>query len=114
MLFSSGSGRPFGGFKRFKAPVESLGGAEDRLKKPSMNVHVCSPFRAASITAMRGRAPVTVAASDELIRATDDVQHAENAGPCVEALPTGTPVGVPDTGAMIRCDRIPGAAPAPS
>jgi hypothetical protein len=61
-----------------------------------------SAVKFASITALRGRSPITVAVSDELIRAVDDVQHAENAGPCVEALHSGKPVGVPDIGAMIR------------
>jgi hypothetical protein len=56
----------------------------------------------ASITAMRGRSAVSVAVSDDLIRAVDDIQHSENAGPCVEAIHSGVPVGVPDIGAMIR------------
>lgn len=56
----------------------------------------------ASITGTRGQAPVTVAVSDELVRAVDDAQHADNAGPCVEALRSGMPVGVPDIDATMR------------
>ena len=50
----------------------------------------------ASITAWRGEGYTTVAASSELARAVDDAQHAEQAGPCVQAEQTGAPVGVPD------------------
>jgi hypothetical protein len=56
----------------------------------------------ASITGTRAEVPVTVAVSDELIRAVDDAQHGENAGPCVEALRSGTPLGVPDIDATMR------------
>ncbi|HEY0534518.1 MAG TPA: GAF domain-containing protein [Actinoplanes sp.] len=56
----------------------------------------------ASITGLRGKSHVTVAVSDELIRAVDDAQHSESAGPCVEALHTGRAVGVPDIGAVMR------------
>src|SRR3954466_4294887 len=39
----------------------------------------------ASITAWRGAGYTTVAASSDLARAVDDAQHAESAGPCVQA-----------------------------
>ncbi|MFI7599087.1 STAS domain-containing protein [Actinoplanes sp. NPDC049681] len=50
----------------------------------------------ASITAWRGDGYTTVAASSDLARAVDDAQHAEAAGPCVQAEQTAAPVGVPD------------------
>jgi hypothetical protein len=56
----------------------------------------------ASITALRGKAHITVAVSDELIRTVDDAQYADNAGPCVEALHHGAPVAVPDIAAAIE------------
>ncbi|GAA4934417.1 hypothetical protein GCM10025331_19290 [Actinoplanes utahensis] len=54
----------------------------------------------ASITAWRGAGYTTVATSDDLARAVDDAQHAEAAGPCVQAEQTATPVTVPDIAAM--------------
>lgn len=55
----------------------------------------------ASITAWRGAGYTTVAASSALSRAVDDAQHAERAGPCVEAARTAVPVGVPDIAATM-------------
>ncbi|MEV4350613.1 GAF domain-containing protein [Actinoplanes sp. NPDC049596] len=49
-----------------------------------------------SITALQGRSHITVAVSDELIRAVDEVQYREGAGPCVDSLSLNSPVGVPD------------------
>ena len=53
----------------------------------------------ASITRLRGPSYITVALSDEIARAVDDAQYADDAGPCLEALRTGRPVGVPDIAA---------------
>ncbi|MEV4637997.1 STAS domain-containing protein [Actinoplanes sp. NPDC049548] len=50
----------------------------------------------ASITAWRGGGYTTVAASSDLARAVDDAQHADAAGPCVQAEQSAAPVGVPD------------------
>src|SRR3954452_20519851 len=50
----------------------------------------------ASVTAVREDAYTTVAASSELAVAVDEVQYAEQAGPCLEPLHTGTPAPVPD------------------
>ena len=58
--------------------------------------------RFASITALRGKAHTTVAVSDELIRAVDEIQYADDAGPCLDAVDSGTPVGVPDIDATVR------------
>jgi hypothetical protein len=65
----------------------------------------------ASITGTRNQAPVTVAVSDEFIRSIDDVQHADNDGPCVEALRSATPIGVPDIDATMRWPRFHEEAP---
>jgi GAF domain-containing protein len=65
----------------------------------------------ASVTALRGRAYTTVAFSDELIREIDAIQYAENAGPCVEAIDTAVPVGVPDIDATVRWPGFREAAP---
>jgi hypothetical protein len=50
----------------------------------------------ASVTAVREDAYTTVAASSELAVAVDEAQYAEQAGPCLEPLHTGTPAPVPD------------------
>jgi hypothetical protein len=65
----------------------------------------------ASITALRGDAYITVAFTDELARAVDEAQYADNTGPCLEAYDAGTPVGVPDTGASVRWPGFHEAAP---
>jgi hypothetical protein len=67
--------------------------------------------RYASITALRGRTYTTVAVSDELIRAIDEVQYTDNAGPCLEALNTSTPVGVPDIDTTVQWPGFHEAAP---
>ncbi|WP_328460961.1 STAS domain-containing protein [Actinoplanes sp. NBC_00393] len=53
-----------------------------------------------SITAWRGAGYTTVAASSDLVRAVDDAQYAETAGPCVQAEQTAMPVAVPDMAAV--------------
>lgn len=58
--------------------------------------------RYASITALRGPEYITVAMSHELVLAVDEAQYADGTGPCLDALDTGTPVGVPDTAATVR------------
>jgi hypothetical protein len=65
----------------------------------------------ASVTAVRGRAYTTVAVSDDLIRAVDEAQYADNAGPCLEALNTSSPVGVPDIATTLRWPGFHEAAP---
>jgi hypothetical protein len=65
----------------------------------------------ASITALRGRAYTTVAMSDDLIRAVDEAQYADNAGPCLDALDTTTPVGVPDIDTALQWPGFHEAAP---
>jgi hypothetical protein len=67
--------------------------------------------RYASITALRGRAYTTVAVSDDLIRAVDEAQYADDAGPCLDALDTSSPVGVPDIDATLNWPGFHEAAP---
>jgi len=54
-----------------------------------------APVSHASVTALSGKAYITVAVSDDLIKEVDEVQYADNAGPCLEALDTGAPSGSP-------------------
>jgi hypothetical protein len=65
----------------------------------------------ASVTALTGRVHVTVAVSDELVRAVDEAQYIDSAGPCIEALHTGTPVGVPDIAATLQWPHFHEEAP---
>lgn len=70
-----------------------------------------SAARYASITALRGRAYTTVAVNDDLIRAVDEAQYADNAGPCLDALDGGSPVGVPDIDTTMQWPGFHEAAP---
>ncbi|MEV4639682.1 GAF domain-containing protein [Actinoplanes sp. NPDC049548] len=70
-----------------------------------------APASYASITALHGWSPVTVSVSEELIREVDEAQYADDAGPCLEALRTGTPVAVPDTAATVQWPGFHEAAP---
>jgi len=67
--------------------------------------------RYASITALRDKAYITVAVSDDLIRAVDEAQYADSAGPCLEALGRSTPVGVPDVDTTVQWPGFHEAAP---
>lgn len=56
----------------------------------------------ASVTALRGEEYTAVAATSDLALAVDEAQFADRAGPCLEALHTGEPVGVPSTAATMN------------
>jgi ANTAR domain/GAF domain len=56
----------------------------------------------ASVTAVREDAYTTVAASSDLAAAVDQAQYDAQAGPCLEPLHTGEPVGVPEIAATMR------------
>ena len=58
--------------------------------------------RYASITRLQGESYITVAVSDDLIRAVDEAQYADDAGPCLEALTRAAPVGVPDIDTTVQ------------
>jgi GAF domain-containing protein len=51
--------------------------------------------------------PFTAASSDELTRDLDELQYAEGAGPCLEALTTGVPVFVTDMALETRWGGYP-------
>ncbi|PWK47239.1 GAF domain-containing protein [Actinoplanes xinjiangensis] len=53
----------------------------------------------ASVTTLRGREYTTVATSSDIALAVDEAQFADRSGPCLQALETGEPVGVPDIAA---------------
>ncbi len=55
----------------------------------------------ASITGYRENAVTTVAASSDIAVAVDEAQYADQAGPCLDALDTASPVAVPDVGATM-------------
>ena len=61
-----------------------------------------TPVSYASITAYHDKAYSTVAASSEVALAVDEAQYRDQDGPCLTALDTGTPVAVPDFGAIMR------------
>ncbi|WP_250008302.1 GAF domain-containing protein [Actinoplanes sp. M2I2] len=53
----------------------------------------------ASITTLSGPEYTTVAPTSDIALAVDEAQFADRAGPCLQALETGEPVGVPDIAA---------------
>ncbi|HEY0000149.1 MAG TPA: GAF domain-containing protein [Actinoplanes sp.] len=67
--------------------------------------------RYASVTALRDRAYVTVAVNDDLIRSVEEAQHADNAGPCLDALAASAPVGVTDIDKTVQWPGFQEAAP---
>jgi hypothetical protein len=76
-----------------------------------LTAEVVGPARYASITALRGDAYTTVAFSDELVRAVDEAQYADDRGPCLDALGSGTPVAVPDIDATVQWPKFHEVAP---
>ncbi|WP_229075049.1 GAF domain-containing protein [Actinoplanes sp. DH11] len=66
----------------------------------------------ASITTLRGDEYTTVVASSDIALAVDEAQFADRAGPCLQALETGEPVGVPDIAATIDWPGFHEVAPA--
>ncbi|GIM92445.1 GAF domain-containing protein [Paractinoplanes toevensis] len=81
------------------------------LRIATLTVERVAAARYASVTALRGRAYVTVAVNDDLIRSVDDAQYADSAGPCLDALVTGAPVGVPDIDTSVQWPGFHEAAP---
>ena len=66
----------------------------------------------ASITTLHGREYTTVAASSDIALAVDEAQFADQAGPCLQALESGEPVGVPDIAATMDWPGFHQLAPA--
>jgi GAF domain len=67
-----------------------------------VSADLIAPVAYASVTAYRDDAVTTVAASSEIALAVDQAQYAEQAGPCLEALDTASPIAVPDVAATMR------------
>jgi hypothetical protein len=65
-----------------------------------------APVAASSITAYRGDALTTVAASSDIAIAVDQAQYDDEAGPCLDALDTASPVAVPEVAATTQCPRF--------
>jgi hypothetical protein len=67
-----------------------------------VSADLIAPVTYASITAYRDDAVTTVAASSEIALAVDRAQYVHEAGPCLEALDTASPIAVPDVAATMR------------
>jgi GAF domain len=66
----------------------------------------------ASITTLQGDEYTIVGASSDIAQAVDEAQFADRAGPCLQALETGEPVGVPDIAATMDWPGFHEVAPA--
>lgn len=79
---------------------EHASGVEERLATiAALAADRVAAAHYASITTLRGREYTTVAPSSDIALAVDEAQFADRAGPCIEALESGRPVGVPDIAA---------------
>jgi hypothetical protein len=67
-----------------------------------LSADLIAPVAYASITAYRDDAVTTVAASSEIAIAIDQAQYDDDAGPCLDAVDTGSPVSAPDVTAAMR------------
>lgn len=67
-----------------------------------LSADLIAPVAYASVTAYRGSAVATVAASSEAAYAVDQAQYEDQEGPCLGALDTASPVVVPDVAAVVR------------
>lgn len=61
-----------------------------------LSAELITPVAYASITAYRDDAVTTVATSSDIALAVDQAQYADEAGPCLDALDTASPIAVPD------------------
>jgi GAF domain-containing protein len=71
---------------------------------------VVSPPASCGITLERGSQPLTVASSGALASHVDEVQYAQDDGPCLEAMRTGHAVMVDDMASELRWDGYPAHA----
>ncbi len=67
-----------------------------------LSADLIAPAKYASVTAYRDDAVTTVATSSEVALAVDQAQYGDQAGPCLDALDTASPVAVPDVAATMR------------
>ena len=72
------------------------------IRIPRLSAEHITAVSYASVTAHRRRAYTTVAASSDIAVAVDQAQYADQQGPCLDALETGTPLPVPDIAATMR------------
>jgi hypothetical protein len=88
-------------------------GVEERLGRiASLAADRIAAADYASITTLTGDEYTIVAASSDIARAVDEAQFADRAGPCLQALETGEPVGVPDIAATMDWPGFHEVAPA--
>jgi hypothetical protein len=64
-----------------------------------LSADLIEPVHYASITAYRDDRFTTVATSSPIVLAVDQAQYSAQAGPCLDALDTGSPIAVPDVAA---------------
>jgi len=85
------------------ATPEHSSDVRDRLRSiAKLTAERVAAARYASITALQGDEYITVAVSDDMVRSVDDAQYADDAGPCLDALTQGAPVGVPDMDTTVQ------------
>ncbi|GAA4605655.1 hypothetical protein BJY16_005475 [Actinoplanes octamycinicus] len=90
-----------------------VSGIEARLKMiAALAVDRVAAADYASVTTLEGDEYTIVAASSDIAAAVDEAQIADRAGPCLQALETGEPVGVPDTGTTMDWPGFHVVAPA--
>ena len=65
----------------------------------------------ASITTLQGDEYTTVATTSDIALAVDEAQFADGTGPCLQALESGEPVGVPDVSATMDWPHFHAVAP---
>jgi hypothetical protein len=66
-----------------------------------LSADLIAPVAYASITAYRDDAVTTVATSSEIALAVDQAQYDSQAGPCLDALDTASPIAVPNVAATM-------------
>lgn len=92
---------------------EHASGVEDRLT--AIAALAAARVGAAdyvSVTILRGDEYTAVAVSGDIALAVDEAQFADGAGPCLQALDTGEPVGVPDVATTMNWPGFHEVAPA--
>lgn len=80
----------------------STSGVDDFLRELAAVAAASVDHASCGITLQRDGQPLTVASSDELASAVDEVQYGSGEGPCLESMGTGEVVDVPDMGAEQR------------
>jgi hypothetical protein len=78
-------------------------GVEDQLIRiAQLSAQNVAAVSYASVTARHEGAYTTVAASNDLANAVDQAQYVDQTGPCLDAIETAKPLGVPDIAATMR------------